>query len=72
MVTRGGADNPGRQGMPYLLRAIMMSAAFVRFMGSHLATEEEAGQALGRLITDPNFAGSAGGTLTALKKFLLR
>lgn len=46
--------------MPPVLRQIMMSAPFVKFMGSHLSTESEAAGALGRLILDPKFASISG------------
>jgi NAD(P)-dependent dehydrogenase (short-subunit alcohol dehydrogenase family) len=48
------------RGTPVLLKMIMMSGAFVRFMGSHLSTEDDAARALGRLMIDPNFAGVSG------------
>ena len=48
------------RSMPALLKMIMMSGPFVKFMGSHLSTEDEAAHALGRLIIDPNFAGVSG------------
>src|SRR5215831_1275036 len=38
----------------------MMTAWFVNFMGSHLSTEEEAGQALGGLLVDPKYASVTG------------
>jgi NAD(P)-dependent dehydrogenase (short-subunit alcohol dehydrogenase family) len=53
-TTQAGRD------MPYLMKKIMMSGPFVRFMGSHLSTEDEAAHALGRLIMDPQFAGVSG------------
>jgi NAD(P)-dependent dehydrogenase (short-subunit alcohol dehydrogenase family) len=48
------------RGMSPILRLIMMSRAFVNFMGSHLSTEEEAGRALGELLTDAKYAGVSG------------
>jgi len=53
-TTQAGRD------MPYLMKKIMMSSPFVRFMGSHLSTEDEAAHAVGRLIIDPQFAGVSG------------
>jgi NAD(P)-dependent dehydrogenase (short-subunit alcohol dehydrogenase family) len=50
--------------IPPLRKKIMMfaltSARFVKFMGSHLATLDEAAHGLGRLIVDPNFEGVTG------------
>ncbi|HLK59462.1 MAG TPA: SDR family NAD(P)-dependent oxidoreductase [Chthonomonadaceae bacterium] len=53
-TTQAGRD------MPALLKLIMTSAWFVKLMGSHLATEEEAARSLGRLILDPKFARTSG------------
>jgi NAD(P)-dependent dehydrogenase (short-subunit alcohol dehydrogenase family) len=53
-TTEAGRD------MPPLQRKIMMSAPFVKFMGSHLSTESEAASAVGALIVDPKFAGISG------------
>jgi len=53
-TTQAGRDmNP-------IMKKIMMSAWFVNFMGSHLSTEEEAGQALGGLLVDPKYASVTG------------
>jgi len=53
-TTQAGRDmNP-------LMKKIMTSRWFVRCMGSHLATEEEAAQALARLLTDETFAEISG------------
>jgi NAD(P)-dependent dehydrogenase (short-subunit alcohol dehydrogenase family) len=53
-TTQAGRDmNP-------LMKKIMTNRWFVNFMGSHLATEEEAGQALGRLVTDARYAEISG------------
>jgi NAD(P)-dependent dehydrogenase (short-subunit alcohol dehydrogenase family) len=49
----------GRHMNP-LLKMIMMSSWFVRFMGSHLSTEAEAGRALGGLLVDAKYAGVSG------------
>jgi NAD(P)-dependent dehydrogenase (short-subunit alcohol dehydrogenase family) len=46
--------------MPTLQKKIITSGRFVRFMGSHLSTDDEAAQALGGLITDAKFAGISG------------
>jgi len=43
-----------------LLKMIMMSRWFVRFMGSHLSTEADAGRALGGLLVDAKYAGVSG------------
>ena len=48
------------RSMPAIQRAIMTSAPFVRFMGSHISTEEEAARALGGLILEPGFEGVSG------------
>jgi NAD(P)-dependent dehydrogenase (short-subunit alcohol dehydrogenase family) len=53
-TTQAGRDmNP-------MMKKIMMSRWFVGFMGSHLSTEEEAAQALGRLVVDAKFSGVSG------------
>lgn len=46
--------------MPAIVKAIMTSAWFVRFMGSHLATEAEAARNLGRLLIDPKYSRVSG------------
>lgn len=50
--------------VPPLRRKIMMlaltSPRFVRFMGSHLSTIDEAARGLGGLITEPEFEGVSG------------
>lgn len=38
----------------------MTSGWFVRFMGSHLSTEEEAAQALGGLMIDAKYSSVSG------------
>jgi NAD(P)-dependent dehydrogenase (short-subunit alcohol dehydrogenase family) len=48
------------RGMNPIMKKIMMSRWFVKFMGSHLSTDEEAGRALGGLIVDPKYAGVTG------------
>src|SRR5579863_4036691 len=48
------------RNMPALQKVIMMSAPFVKFMGSHLSSEQEAADMLGGLITDSKFAGVSG------------
>lgn len=45
---------------PALLKLILKSRRFVRFMGSHLSTEQEAASALGGLLTEPEFEGVSG------------
>ena len=53
-TTQAGRDmNP-------VMKKIMMSRWFVNFMGSHLATEEEAAQAVGGLLTDGKYAHVSG------------
>jgi NAD(P)-dependent dehydrogenase (short-subunit alcohol dehydrogenase family) len=58
------------RSMPVLQRKIMMSAPFVKFMGSHLSTENEAANALGGLIVDPKFAKISGRYFDATKEIL--
>lgn len=53
-TTQGGRD------MPALLKMVIMSRWFVRFMGSHLSTEHEAARALGGLLVNPEYAGVSG------------
>ena len=48
------------RGMSPIMKKILTSRWFVNFMGSHLSTEEEASQALVRLVTDPNYLGVSG------------
>jgi hypothetical protein len=43
-----------------LLKMIMTSSWFVRFMGSHLSSEEEAARALGGLLMDAKYAAVTG------------
>lgn len=53
-TTQAGRDmNP-------VLKKIMMSSWFVRFMGSHLSSQEEAAQALGGLLVDEKYSGVSG------------
>jgi NAD(P)-dependent dehydrogenase (short-subunit alcohol dehydrogenase family) len=53
-TTQAGKDvNP-------ILKLLIMSRWFVKFMGSHRSTEEEAAQALGGLLTDARFSGVSG------------
>jgi len=53
-TTQAGRDmNP-------VMKKIMTSPWFVRFMGSHLSTEEEAGRALGGLLVSPEYAQVSG------------
>jgi hypothetical protein len=42
------------------MKKIMTSRWFVNFMGSHLSTEEEAGQALGGLLLDARYSRVSG------------
>ena len=48
------------RNMNAVMKAIMTSHWFVNFMGSHLATEEEAGRALGGLLLDQKYFGVSG------------
>lgn len=53
-TTQAGRDmNP-------LMKKIITSRWFVNFMGSHLSTEKEAGEALGGLLIDPKYADVSG------------
>jgi NAD(P)-dependent dehydrogenase (short-subunit alcohol dehydrogenase family) len=53
-TTQAGRDmNP-------IMKKIMTSGWFVKFMGSHLSTEEEAGRALGGLVADEKYSGVTG------------
>ena len=53
-TTQAGRDmNP-------IMKMIMMSRWFVKFMGSHLSTEDEAAQALGGLLVEPKYSGVSG------------
>src|SRR5215472_8703320 len=49
----------GREMNP-IMKKIMTSPWFVKFMGSHLSTEEEAGRALGGLLVSPEYAQVSG------------
>jgi NAD(P)-dependent dehydrogenase (short-subunit alcohol dehydrogenase family) len=61
-TTQAGRDmNP-------LLKTIMMSSWFVRFMGSHLSSEAEAAQALGGLLMDTKYAGVTGAYFDGYKQ----
>jgi NAD(P)-dependent dehydrogenase (short-subunit alcohol dehydrogenase family) len=48
------------RGMNPILKLVMTSRWFVNFMGSHLATEEQAAEALGRLAIDGKYSGVSG------------
>jgi NAD(P)-dependent dehydrogenase (short-subunit alcohol dehydrogenase family) len=53
-TTQAGRDmNP-------VMKRIITTHWFVKFMGSHLSTEEEAGQALGDLMTHTKYTGVSG------------
>jgi NAD(P)-dependent dehydrogenase (short-subunit alcohol dehydrogenase family) len=53
-TTQAGRDmNP-------IMKKVITSRWFVNFMGSHLATEEEAAQALGGLVTDTKYSSFTG------------
>ena len=43
-----------------ILKLIITSSSFVKFMGSHQSTEEEAAQALGSLLCEVRYAGVSG------------
>ena len=53
-TTQAGRD------MPAMMKKVMMSPAFVKLMGSHLATDGEVAQALGSLMIDPKYDGVSG------------
>jgi len=53
-TTQAGRD------MNLVMRKIMTSRWFVKFMGSHLSTEEEAGRALGGLLVSPEYGRVSG------------
>lgn len=48
------------KGVNPLLKLIIASPAFVKFMGSHHSTEEEAARALGGLLLDAKYSGVSG------------
>ncbi len=48
------------RGMNPIMKLIITSPWFVNFMGSHLSTEAEAGQALGALLIEPKFSTVSG------------
>ena len=48
------------RGMNPIMRRMITSHWFVRFMKSHLSTEEEAGQALGGLVVDARYSAVTG------------
>lgn len=53
-TTQAGRDmNP-------IMKTIMMSGWFVKFMGSHLSNEEEAARAVGGLVTDAKYSRVSG------------
>jgi hypothetical protein len=52
-----------------LLKMIMTSSWFVRFMGSHLSSEEEAARALGGLLMDAKYAAVTGAYSMVSGKF---
>lgn len=63
-TTQAGRDmNP-------IVKRIMTSNWFVNFMGSHLSTEEEAAQALGRLLVDPKYSATSGRYFDGFKETL--
>ena len=43
-----------------IMKRIITSPRVVKFMGSHLSTEEEAGQALGDLMVSAKYSGMTG------------
>jgi NAD(P)-dependent dehydrogenase (short-subunit alcohol dehydrogenase family) len=48
------------RGMNPVMKRIITSRWFVNFMGSHLSTEEEAAEGLGRLVADAKFSDVSG------------
>lgn len=53
-----------------IMKFALSSAQFVRFMGSHLSTLDEAGRALGGLVTDTKFEGVSGRYFDGFKEIL--
>lgn len=49
----------GRDANP-IMKKLMMQPWFIKFMGSHLTTDEEAGRGLGSLVADPKYSGVSG------------
>jgi NAD(P)-dependent dehydrogenase (short-subunit alcohol dehydrogenase family) len=48
------------RGMNPVMKMIIVNRWFVEFMGSHLSTEEDAGQGLGSLVLDERYSGVSG------------
>jgi NAD(P)-dependent dehydrogenase (short-subunit alcohol dehydrogenase family) len=53
-----------------IMKFALTSTPFVRFMGSHLSTEDEAARGLGGLITDAKFEGISGRYFDGFKEIL--
>jgi light-dependent protochlorophyllide reductase len=63
-TTQAGRDmNP-------IMKKIMTSHWFVKFMGSHLSTEEEAARALASLVTDAKYSGMSGRYFDGFREIL--
>ncbi len=56
------------RGMNPVMKRLISARWFVNFMGSHLATEEEAGQALGDLLVSAKYSGVSGKYFDGLKE----
>ncbi len=62
------ATTQAGRNMNPLLKMIMTSSWFVRFMGSHVSSEEEAARALGGLLIDEKYAAVTGAYFDGFKK----
>lgn len=58
----------GGRHMNPIMKKIMMSGWFVKFMGSHLSNEDEAARALGGLLTDARYSGVSGAYFDGFKE----
>jgi NAD(P)-dependent dehydrogenase (short-subunit alcohol dehydrogenase family) len=58
------------QSVNPILKMIITSPAIVKFMGSHLSTEEDAANALGGLLMDDKFSGISGKYFDGFKEIL--
>jgi hypothetical protein len=52
------------------MKFALTSTPFVRFMGSHLSTEDEAARGLGGLVTNAKFEGISGRYFDGFKEIL--
>jgi NAD(P)-dependent dehydrogenase (short-subunit alcohol dehydrogenase family) len=58
------------RGMNPVMKRIITSPWFVNFMGSHLSTEDEAGQALGDLLASAKYSGVSGKYFDGFREIL--